>query len=77
MKDKQKMADVLYELYLEKYNNQTFEERKQEYIKDMCRCCRYNYGCDKEIIPENILMPSKSDKAWFPPRTACSDFEWS
>ena len=36
VKDKQRMSDALYEIYLEKYNNQTSEERKQIYIKERC-----------------------------------------
>lgn len=77
IKDKQCMSDTLYDLYLEKYNNQTFEERKQNYINDYCRSCRYNFDCNKNIIPKDITMPTKSDKGWFPPKTSCGNFEWS
>ena len=77
IKDKQSMSDTIYDLYLEKYNNQTFKERKQIYIDDVCRCCKYRFNCSKEVIPESVLMPIKSDIAWFPISTGCKEFEWS
>lgn len=77
IKNKQKMSDALYDLDLERYNIQTFEERKQNYIKDLCNCCRFDFYCNKDKIPENILMPIKSDKAWFPSKISCSEFQWN
>ena len=76
IKDKQVMSDKLYDLYLEKYNSQTFEERKLIHLNDSCKCCRYNCDCDQRMLPENILMPLRSDKGWLPPRVTCSEFAW-
>ena len=77
MHDQQTMANAIYDLHLEKYNNRSFKERKEYYINDMCKCCRYYFDCDKEKIPENILMPIKNDIAWFPKKISCKDFKWS
>ena len=76
LKDKQKMSDALYELYLEKYNNQSFEERRQLFVKDTCGCCKYYFDCDKHLS-KNVLMPIKSDTGWFPSRVGCDEFQWS
>jgi hypothetical protein len=75
---RQRMSDALYELYLEKYNNQTFEERKEKYIKEQCKDCRSSwYGCKHDIIPDNVGMSIRSDRAWVPARVGCSEFNWS
>jgi len=74
--DKKKMSEELYLVMSENYEKTPFEERKDKYKKDMCRCCRFNWDCDKSIIPENILKPVQSDRDWFPPKIGCEDFEW-
>lgn len=74
--DKKKMSEELYSLLLEKYERTPFDERKEKYKEDMCRCCRFNWNCDKSIIPKNILKPVESDRDWIPARIGCEDFKW-
>lgn len=74
-KDKQRISDELYELMLYRYNNTPYTERLAEYKKDSCSCCRYEDYCEIEI-PENILAPARSEKAWIPPTKGCGEFQW-
>jgi hypothetical protein len=77
-KDKERMSEELYNLMLEKYNNTSFEIRAENYRKEWCRCCRYNFCAECSIeLPENIGMPIPSDKGWFPAKVSCKEFQWS
>jgi len=74
-KDKKRMSDELFILMTEKYNNMTYQQRVDEYKKDMCKCCRYEYNCEIKL-PDNILMPIPSDKEWIPAKISCKEFAW-
>lgn len=79
LSDKQVMSDKLYEYMTKEYENTSYEDKCKSYIKDTCSCCRYRlYGCDHQNnLPEDILKPIPSDKAWIPSRKTCGYFKWS
>jgi hypothetical protein len=70
------MSDLLFELMTEKYERTSYEDRKECYKHDMCRCCRGEDCCGIEI-PQDIGKPIKSDAAWIPATKSCGHFEWS
>lgn len=72
--DKQKMSDMLYELMLREYETKTYEQRVEEYRKNMCQCCKFN-GCAC-ILPQDIGLPIQSNEAWIPATKGCKEFEW-
>lgn len=78
-KDKSRMSEELYELMMYKYNNIPYEERAEDYKKDMCKDCRHNYyDCEIKIkLPEDIRKPIPSDKEWIPGTRGCGEFKWS
>lgn len=77
-KDKQKMSDELFKLMMEKYNNQTYEERTELHNKELCRSCKYRDYCEeRNNLPKDIWKPRESEKAWIPGYTTCGGFEWS
>jgi hypothetical protein len=77
-KDKQKMSDKLYELMMEKYDNESYESRCRQHKTTMCSCCRYKSYCTEiENLPKDIMKPCPSDKAWMPSKVGCGRFEWS
>ena len=82
---KQTMSDRLYDLMMFKYERTSLDQRKRDYVADVCDCCRYRgiQGDESENdpacgvdLPENIGMPSPSDKAWIPGTKTCGHFEW-
>lgn len=76
--DKRRMSDKLFELMMEKYNNQSYQERVEIFKKEGCRDCRYKYNCDlKDNLPQDIWIPIESDKAWIPAMKSCGEFQWS
>ena len=79
LSDKQTMSDMLYEYMTKEYENTLYEDRCKSYIENNCSCCRHRlYGCDyQNNLPEDILQPVPSDRAWIPPRKNCGHFEWS
>jgi len=77
-KDKQRMSDKLYELMMEKYDNETYEDRCKRHQDNMCSACRSRDFCEKKYnLPQDILKPTPSDKAWMPSVVGCEHFEWS
>jgi hypothetical protein len=78
-KDKIRMSEALYELMMYKYNNISYEERAEDYRKDMCKDCMYNYyDCEiKTKLPDDIRKPISSDKGWIPSTKGCGEFKWS
>lgn len=73
--DKKKMADKLYEYELKEYENTTIDERKEKYFNEMCRNCRH-YCESKDVLPDDINMPVKTDRDYFPAHKGCKKFEW-
>lgn len=74
-KDKAKMADKLYEYELKEYENTSIDERKEKYFNEMCKHCRYE--CEnKDLLPDDINKPIRTDKDYFPARKICEKFEW-
>lgn len=76
LESKQKMSDLLYDYMMKEWKNMSREDRVDMHIDDICSCCRYRMYCTIEL-PEDILKPIPSDKAWIPARTCCKKFEWS
>ena len=75
VRNKQVMSDKLYELMMERYKSMSYEERLKEFKESYCSCCRHDvYDCD---IPEDIMMPVKSDCAWIPGCKGCGNFKWA
>jgi hypothetical protein len=74
IKDKETMSDLLFELMTEKYNNTSYEDRREHFRENSCQCCRYE-GCNLEL-PQDIGKPIKSDKAWIPATKSCGNFQW-
>lgn len=74
----QMMSDKLYELEMAIYKTRTPEENRQKHVDDVCFDCRYGKTPEKcgRSLPENVWMPTPSNKAWMPGRTICQDFRW-
>ena len=72
--EKQIMSDRLYKLMLREYETKTYDQRAEEYRKDMCQCCKFN-GCDY-TLPQDIGLPIQSKEAWIPATKGCKEFEW-
>ena len=72
--DKEQMSGLLFELMTEKYSHIPYEERVEEYKREFCHDCRFNF-CGMKF-PENIGQPVKSDKGWIPSTVGCGKFEW-
>lgn len=75
IKNKQRMSDELYKLMTQIYKSKTREERKNEFVNDTCKCCRYKDDCEVELH-EDIAKPIKSNDAWIPSTIGCKEFEW-
>ena len=58
------------------YENQNYESRCLLHKKDLCNICLCNNYCDMEL-PQDILKPTPSDKAWIPSKKTCEFFKWS
>lgn len=86
-KDKKRMSDLLYEYMVKEFKKKDYETRVKEHIQEQCKDCMWFYGENRECkwlkgtpnerLPENILEPVKSDKAYIPGRKICEDFRWS
>ena len=77
-KDKQKMSDELFKLMMDKYNNQTHEERSKLHNEELCRSCKFRDYCQERYdLPEDIWKPIEGEKAWIPGHTTCGGFAWS
>ena len=76
LKDKQTMSEMLYEYMMKEYENTTYEERVSKFKQDTCECCRFGDGCNLEI-PDDIMKPIPSKKAWIPATKSCGEFEWA
>lgn len=75
--DKQEMSDLLYEYMMKEYEATPYKERCNKHIKEICNDCWGRDDCQfKHILPEDIGMPIKSDRAWIPATKICGDFEW-
>ena len=85
-KDKEKMANAIYEYELKDYKKTTVEERKNRYIKETCKDCRWFRGKEEvctfqdkkpeELLSEDILMPIKTEENYFPAHKGCKCFMW-
>lgn len=76
IKDKQKMSEKLYEYMLKEYENTTKEKRVSVFKEKTCKSCRYRDCCNLEL-PDDIMKPIPSDKAWIPAIKTCGEFEWA
>lgn len=76
IKDKQTMSEMLYEYMMKEYENTTYEERVCKFRQDTCEHCRFGDGCNLEL-PDDIMKPIPSDKAWIPAKKTCGEFEWA
>lgn len=75
-KDKERMSDYIYEEELNKFKEKVYEVRANIYREDICKCCRFNDGCNlKDCLPEDIGEPIKN-KGWMPGYKTCGNFEW-
>lgn len=72
--DRRTMAKKLFQLMIEKHNNQTYEERCEIHRNDYCKCCR-SCGCGREL-PEDVLTPIENND-WIPSIKTCKHFELS
>jgi len=73
--DKQTMSDELYELMMAEYERTPYEQRVEEYKKNVCNDCRFQRSC-LIVLPQDIGMPIKSNSAWIPATKSCDNFEW-
>lgn len=75
-KDKKRMSDYIYEEELNKFKEKAYEVRANIYREDICKCCRFNDGCNlKDCLPEDIGEPIKNE-GWMPGYKTCGNFEW-
>ena len=72
---RQRMSDKLYELMVSDYERISYEQRVTEYKNNTCKDCRFVSGC-LIVLPKDIGMPIKSDKAYIPATKSCGEFEW-
>lgn len=76
MKDKEKMSEMLLYYMNKEYENQSYESRCLLHKKDLCGGCLHNDYCTKEL-PQDVLKPIPSGKAWIPSKKICEAFKWS
>lgn len=76
LKDKQRMSDLLYDYMMREWESMSREDRVVAYQKNNCSSCRH-YGYCNIGLPEDILKPIPSDKAWIPYIKNCGSFQWS
>lgn len=77
LKGQQRMSELLYDYMMKEYENMGREERILLHKTNCCSCCRFCDYCNTDNLPEDIMKPIPSDKAWIPARKSCEKFQWS
>lgn len=73
--DKKKMADKLYEYELNEYNQTSVSERKEKWYNEWCLNCRKDCK-DKRKITNDVYLPIRDDRDYFPAHKGCKEFDW-
>lgn len=76
LKGQQIMSELLYDYMMKEWEGMSREDRVNMHREEACSCCRYSMHCTIEL-PEDVLKPIPSEKAWIPARTCCEKFQWS
>lgn len=70
--EKQRLSDELYKYMMKEYEKMSLGQCVDAYENEWCICCKhYKEQC---ILPEDILRPIRSDKAWIPEKKSCDSF---
>lgn len=75
VKDKEKLAEYVYENEVKKFLEESYEERKTKHMEEVCIHCRFFPDCEVEF-PSDVLAPVKN-KGWFPSYKRCEYFKMS